>query len=268
MEPNTTLCSFLNYPVVHWLPHVQGSDPGTRGLQRNALHIQSLYDTKSPRFSTWLSIIWDVHYTYEGRDGVTNAHMAALNGHSEVLDLILDSDEMMLNCSDKEGRTPLIWGSLEGRDNTVQLLLGRGADVNAQGGEYGNALQTASARGHSKIVQMLLDKGADVNAQGGKYGNALQAASRSGHGEIVRLLIDKGADLEVVDFDGCTPVKLAAYRGHLGVVKLLVETGTEITVASDDGWTPLNSAADNGHLGVVKLLIEKGADNTAAGDDG
>jgi hypothetical protein len=50
--------------------------------------------------------------------------------------------------------------------------------VNAQGGEYGNALQAASyARDHEAIVKLLLDK-ADVNAQGGEYGNALQAASR------------------------------------------------------------------------------------------
>ena len=40
---------------------------------------------------------------------------------------------------------------------------------------------------------MLLDKGADVNAQGGEYGNALQAASAGGHEAVVRLLVDKGA---------------------------------------------------------------------------
>ena len=31
------------------------------------------------------------------------------------------------------------------------------------------------------MVQMLLDKGADIDAQGGEYGNALQAASYGGH---------------------------------------------------------------------------------------
>ncbi|KAK4220401.1 hypothetical protein QBC38DRAFT_404939, partial [Podospora fimiseda] len=59
----------------------------------------------------------------------------------------------------------------------VRDLIGKGADVNAQGGEYGNALQAASEAGHQEIVKLLLDKGADVNAQGGEYGNALQAAS-------------------------------------------------------------------------------------------
>ena len=66
------------------------------------------------------------------------------------------------------------------------MLLDRGADVNAQGGEYGNALQAALERGHDRVVQMLLDRGADVNAQGGEYGNALQAASSEGHDQVVQ----------------------------------------------------------------------------------
>jgi ankyrin repeat protein len=59
--------------------------------------------------------------------------------------------------------------------HTVQLLLEKGAEVNAQGGHYENALQAASAflRGHDKIVQLLLKNGVEVNAQGGHYENAL-----------------------------------------------------------------------------------------------
>ena len=59
----------------------------------------------------------------------------------------------------------------------MQLLLNKGAEVNAQGGEYGNALQVASSRGHTEIVQLLLNKGAEVNAQGGEYDNASQVDS-------------------------------------------------------------------------------------------
>ncbi|KAL9123930.1 MAG: hypothetical protein Q9175_008281, partial [Cornicularia normoerica] len=71
------------------------------------------------------------------------------------------------------------------------MLLDRGADVNAQGGYYGNALQAASFDGHDKLVQMLLDRGANVNAQGGRFGNALQAASWNDQGKIVQMLLDK-----------------------------------------------------------------------------
>jgi ankyrin repeat protein len=39
-------------------------------------------------------------------------------------------------------------------------LLDKGAEVNAQGGHFGNALQAASARGYKQVVKMLLDAGA------------------------------------------------------------------------------------------------------------
>ena len=88
---------------------------------------------------------------------------------------------------------PLYYASITGLQRSVQILLDKGANVNAQGGDYGNALQAASRWGYDQIVQILLDKGADVNAQGGRYGNALQAASRKGYDQVVRLLREHGA---------------------------------------------------------------------------
>ncbi|KAL8703264.1 MAG: hypothetical protein Q9201_003545 [Fulgogasparrea decipioides] len=38
-------------------------------------------------------------------------------------------------------------------------------DINAQGGGYGNALQTASSGDHAQMVQTLLEKGVEVNDQ-------------------------------------------------------------------------------------------------------
>jgi len=64
--------------------------------------------------------------------------------------------------------------------------------VNAQGGQYGNALQAAASGRYDKIVNLLLEKGADVNVQDGQYGNALQAAASGGHDKIVNLLLEKG----------------------------------------------------------------------------
>ncbi|OCL03716.1 ankyrin, partial [Glonium stellatum] len=75
----------------------------------------------------------------------------------------------------------------------------KGADINAQGGYYGTALQAASQGGYNEIVQLLLSKGADINAQGGHYNTALQAASKHGHNEIVQLLLSKGANSSVLN---------------------------------------------------------------------
>ena len=75
----------------------------------------------------------------------------------------------------------LYYAALGGLLHTVKCLLDRGADVNAQNGFYGNALQAASSGGHEQIVRLLVEKGADINAQGGSYGNLHQAASSRGH---------------------------------------------------------------------------------------
>ena len=48
-----------------------------------------------------------------------------------------------------------------------------------------------------ELVRLLLDKGANVDIQGGKYGNALQAAASEGFVEVVRLLLDKGANVNI-----------------------------------------------------------------------
>jgi ankyrin repeat protein len=54
-------------------------------------------------------------------------------------------------------------------------------------------LYAAAEKGDNVIIRMLLDGGADIDAQGGTYGNALQAATARGHFEVVTLLQKQGA---------------------------------------------------------------------------
>jgi len=56
-------------------------------------------------------------------------------------------------------------------------------------------LQAALAGGYEKIVELLLNNSADINVQGGDYGNALQAASAADYKKIVKLLFNKSADI-------------------------------------------------------------------------
>ncbi|KAH8621149.1 HET-domain-containing protein [Alternaria alternata] len=103
--------------------------------------------------------------------------------------------EPNLEKSDDNIPMPLYYAALLGFSTVTRLLLDAGADVNAQGGEYGNALQAASERGYVQVAKLLLDAGADVNAQGGGHGNALQAASQEGHEQVVKMLLDAGAEV-------------------------------------------------------------------------
>lgn len=110
-------------------------------------------------------------------DNVTNA---AVNASGVVFIEGYDVPQMFPNT---------VIGAAENVHTEVdQLLLEtKDVDVNAQGGHFWNALQTASSRRHWDIVQLLLDKGAYVNAQGGIYSNALQAASSWGYRDIVQI---------------------------------------------------------------------------------
>lgn len=93
----------------------------------------------------------------------------------------------------------LILGAACGSSKVLDLLINCGADVNAQGGQFGNALQAAARGGHGEIVKLLLDRGADVNAQGGLFGSALQAAVQRGYKSIMQLLLERGAHSDAIN---------------------------------------------------------------------
>ena len=73
----------------------------------------------------------------------------------------------------------------------MKLLLIAGADVNAQGGIYGNALHAASEKGYKQIAKILLDVGANINAQSWKHGNTLHTAAYLGKDAMLELLLSK-----------------------------------------------------------------------------
>lgn len=86
-------------------------------------------------------------------------------------------------------------------------------------------------------MQLLLDKGAKVNARGGEYGNALLAASFEGHRETVQLLLHNGADVHSKDCHGWEASMIAVANGHSQVADLLSKCnkgtaiGTSVTLS-------------------------------------
>ena len=257
------LSAFLVYSARHWPAHFRSAhidinDPLMTKVCR-------LYWAEDEYYTLWFNILWKSLRPYLYKPTMNTTGLAAFNGHETVLTLLMETEEVDANSRDEQGCTALYWAAQQGHQAAAQLLLERGADVNAESGYYGNALQAASSGGHEKVVELLLEKGADVNAQGGEYGTALQAASPEGHEEMMRLLLEKGADVNAQGGKYGNALQMASLRGHEKAVELLLENGADVNAQGGQYRNALCAASFWGRETVVELLVEKGADVNAQG---
>jgi ankyrin repeat protein len=192
-------------------------------------------------------------------------YAASAGGHEAVVELLLDMSADV-NAQGGHYGNALYAASAGGQEAVVKLLLDKGADANAPGAYYDNVLQAASYGGHETVVNLLLDKGADVNVRGGHYGNALNAASFGGHEAVVNLLLDKGADVNAPGaYYYYNALQAASAGGHEAVVKLLLDKGAHINAQGGHYGNALNAASAGGQEAVVKLLLDPGAHVNAPG---
>lgn len=175
-------------------------------------------------------------------------YYASFRGLSRSVKVLLNSADV--NAEGGWYGNSLQAASFKGHEKIVEMLLGEGADVNARGGQFGNALHAASYIGDEKIVEMLLGKGANVNAQGGRYGSALLAAVYIGHDKIVKLLLAKGADVNAKDKDGKDALQIASYRGHEKIIVLLTNLyPSDRLMALAESVESTDSTDGNGDVG-------------------
>ncbi|RYO53180.1 hypothetical protein AA0113_g9296, partial [Alternaria arborescens] len=169
-------------------------------------------------------------------------------------------EEPNLEKSDDNIPMPLYYAALLGFSTVTRLLLDAGAEVNAEGGHFGNALQAASYRGHEQVVKTLLDAGAEVNAQGGEFGNTLYAASYRGHEQVARMLLDAGAEVNAQGGQFGNALQAASYGGYEQVVKMLLDQGAEVNAQGGEYGNALQVASEGGHEQIVKTLLNAGAE--------
>jgi uncharacterized protein len=131
-----------------------------------------------------------------------------------------------VNCRDKDGLTPMIWAAIQGHEEVVRLLLERGGDLEAKNHNGDTALMWASLMGHKDLVDFMLDRGANADLREPKSGvTALMAAAAKGHADVAQVLVEKGAAVNARDRNGNTALTHASIKGYAEVVDLLLAAG-------------------------------------------
>ncbi len=175
---------------------------------------------------------------------------------------VLEQDPSLLRRWTREGETPVLLSIRSGTHELTQLLLERGAELDAF---------EAAAIGDVQQVRQFLDADAKLIGARSHDGWALlHMASYFGHAEVAQLLLDRGADVHIrsVNELGNTPLHSALAGRRYDLADVLVRHGADVNALNARGWAPLHYAACTGHAAVVHLLQHSGARQDVKNADG
>ncbi|MDB4874298.1 MAG: hypothetical protein JWM41_744 [Gemmatimonadetes bacterium] len=181
-------------------------------------------------------------------------HLAVVKGQFESLETLLglgaDTESL-----DGAGLTALDQAALSGKLEMAHLLIERGATVRAP---------AAVALGRMDVVDQLLRDEPDCLRPGRRWGTLIIRAAGQASAAVIDALIARGAsphvtespELSVDGTYGYTPLHAAAFRGNAAAAAALLAHGAKVSARDTIyGGTPIGWAAYAGHQNVVDLLL-------------
>ncbi|KAG8653949.1 hypothetical protein MANES_05G085350v8 [Manihot esculenta] len=190
-------------------------------------------------------------------DGRTALHLAAEQGKTNVCEFLIGEVKMDVNLRDRKGNTPLHCAILEDHSHIAASLLENGANPNAATGQKFTPLHYAAKRGCRKVLQLLISKGAEIDAQADS-GTPLQEAASLRMDEAVKILLDNNANPNLTFRHLFSPLLLSLCAGSIECVKQLLKAGADPNMRTV-GPTPLEYAASLGDTESIKYLLDEGA---------
>jgi len=190
--------------------------------------------------------------TVDSKGAQTALQRAAINGHKDVVELLLAHHNRVDLQGD--GSSPLHHAVQYGHKSVVEMLVAHGADVNAKDG-WGKGktpLEIASSHNRKDLIELLSSKGAETTS--------IHLAAQLGDLEKVKAFLERGTDINAKNDDGMTPLLLAISNKQTEVTKFLIENGADVNVGDKQDYVPLVYALGNEDSNTVQLLLDKGAD--------
>lgn len=175
----------------------------------------------------------------------------------------ISSNPEMVRARDNARSTPLHHAAAFASVDMLKLLLGKGADPNAQNDRRSTPLHWAT---HDEAkVRLLISRGAAIDVKQAEGRTPLYQASSLGDANpVIRLLLDRGADPNARNAAGATPLMAASARGNVEAMRMLLESKAQVNAQSGSGATALMGASGSGNPLAVRLLLENGANPNLA----
>ncbi len=189
---------------------------------------------------------------------------AAHAGDFETVMLLLGKGAG-INAQSAAGNTVLKHAVLNKRLDMVRYFIDIGAKVTIKNKEGDTALHDATfifddVENSIETVQYLVEHGADVNARN-RYGSTpLSNAANHMHPPLIQYLIDKGAEVNAKDNEGDTPLFNATFPFHNDVIAALLRNGADINAVNKAGETPIFQVVRRGNLDTLMFFVKNGAD--------
>lgn len=210
----------------------------------------------------------DVNINAENHDGRTALRMACNYKHNAIALRLIEKNAEIDN-KDKDGVTPLMQASFNGNIALAAKLIENKADLNFKNIWHGNALFYAVEQNQAPMVKLLIDAKANLEEKVEKDPETiLISATKKGHKDICKILIEAKANLNAQNKNKDTALTHAIAGGKVDIADLLIEAKADINLPNKVMATPVSLASTRGHTAIVTQLIEHKASLNIAQSNG
>ncbi|MBU0505655.1 ankyrin repeat domain-containing protein, partial [bacterium] len=138
--------------------------------------------------------------------------------------------------------------------NKLESLVEKGIDIKMSDREGLTPVMLASYNGKVDILKKLLNEDVPVDSKDASGYTALMYACKSDNLECSKVLIENGSAVNHVDNDGSTPLMFCSQHGYNDIVTLLLEKGADPTITGKHGLLAIDLAKQNGFEETEKIL--------------